>query len=279
VEGEGVRFFQIGVLSLPTAEGVATFTEEPSEQVRADLDKAKVFWNSPGGYESLMLDGSRAAEYKVEGIGRSEHVFALPRGPATIRSIELEPTAETADAWRAARLRIIWEAEEDGAAGVDLPFAYAFGTLADAAEYQSILMGRRSDVWYNRFPMPYRRRATLRIDSEKPIDGKLRVRFEKKVAADAGYLRASYREALPTRPKEDFNWLTEEGRGHFVGVLMATRGRAKLPYWLEGDDRFTVDGKLAVHGTGSEDYFNCGWYALEGRLNGPVAYPTHGFPI
>ena len=279
VEGEGVRFFQIGVLALPSAEGVATFTAEPSEEVRAALGKAKLLWTSPEGYEALMLGKSPAAGYKVEGIAHSEQVFAMPPGPATIRSIELEPTAETLDAWRSARLRIIWEAEEDGEAGVDLPFAYAFGTLPDAIGFQSLLIGQRGNLWYNRFPMPYRRQATLRIDSEKPIQGKLRVRYQKEVAADAGYLRASYREALPTRPKEDFNWLSEKGRGHFAGVLMATRGRAKLPFWLEGDDRFTVDGKLAIHGTGSEDFFNCGWYALEGRLNGPAAYPTHGFPI
>lgn len=279
VEGEGVRFFQIGVLALPTAEGVATFTEEPSADVRAELDKAKRLWSKPATYETLSTADSRVAEYKVEGLARSEHVFCLPSGPATIRSIELEPTAETLDAWRSARLRIIWEAEEDGAAGVDLPFAYAFATLADAIDFQSLLVGRSGNIWYNRFPMPYRRQATLRIDSEKPIQGKLSVRFHKRVAADAGYFRASYREALPTRPKEDFNWLKEEGRGHFAGVLMATRGGAKLPYWLEGDDRFTVDGKLAIHGTGSEDFFNCGWYALGGRLNGPAAYPSHGFPI
>ena len=58
-----------------------------------------------------------------------------------------------------------------------------------------------------------------------------------------------------------------------------TEGKAKLPYWLEGDDRFKVDGRLAIHGTGTEDYFNCGWYALQGRLDGPVTYAVHGFPV
>ena len=58
-----------------------------------------------------------------------------------------------------------------------------------------------------------------------------------------------------------------------------TEGKAKLPYWLEGDDRFTIDGRLAIHGTGTEDYFNCGWYALPGRLDRPACYPTHGFPV
>ena len=87
------------------------------------------------------------------------------------------------------------------------------------------------------------------------------------------------READPTRSKEDFGWLKAEGHGHFAGVLLMTEGKAKLPYWLEGDDRFRIDGRLAIHGTGSEDYFNCGWYALPGRLDRPACYPSHGFPV
>lgn len=278
VEGDGVRFFQIGILALPDAEGVTTFTAEPSPEVRSELDKAKALWASPRIYEE-SLAGTRVAEYSVEGIARNSHVFGLPRAPATIRSIELEPTAETLDAWRAARLQIVWDQDEDGQSGVDLPFAYAFGSLSGSTAYESLLIGRRGNVWYNRFPMPYRRQACLHIDAEAPIKGELRVRYQKEVVTDGGYFRAAYREALPTRPKVDFNWLQEEGRGHFAGVLMSTRGKAKLPFWLEGDDRFTVDGKLAIHGTGSEDFFNCGWYALDGRLDGPAAYPLHGFPI
>jgi len=64
-----------------------------------------------------------------------------------------------------------------------------------------------------------------------------------------------------------------------VGTFLSTEGPEGLPYWLEGDDRWIIDGELRIHGTGSEDYFNCGWYALKGRLNGPEALPSHGFPV
>jgi hypothetical protein len=85
VEGDGVRFFQIGIAALPSAEGVTTFTAEPTAEVRAELEKAKALWASPGAYESQALTGSPVAEYKVEGLAHSEHVFTLPPGPATIR--------------------------------------------------------------------------------------------------------------------------------------------------------------------------------------------------
>jgi hypothetical protein len=98
---------------------------------------------------------------------------------------------------------------------------------------------------------------------------------------DLGYFHAAYEESLPTKTGKYHPFLTTHGRGHYVGTYLVTDGvnEKNLPLWLEGDDRFTVDGELRIHGTGSEDYFNCGWYAVPGRLNGPGGLPQHGFPV
>ena len=162
---------------------------------------------------------------------------------------------------------MVWDHDEAADAGVDLPLGQAFGLVEGAGPYQSLLVGQRDGAWYNRFPMPYHRQAIVRIDTEKPLKGTIRVRTLRGVAPDAAFFHSVQRQSIPTRTGEDFTWLKEEGRGHFAGVLLMTEGKAKLPYWLEGDDRFKVDGRLAIHGTGTEDYFNCGWYALQGRLD------------
>ena len=47
---------------------------------------------------------------------------------------------------------------------------------------------------------------------------------------------------------------------------------------IEGDEIFTCDGEMRIHGTGSEDYFNCAWYSVPGRLNNAGCFPLHGFP-
>ena len=39
--------------------------------------------------------------------------------------------------------------------------------------------------------------------------------------------------------------------------------------FFEGDDSTAVDGVFRLHGTGSEDYFNGGWYDLPGRWDHP----------
>jgi hypothetical protein len=127
--------------------------------------------------------------------------------------------------------------------------------------------------------MPYHRQAILRIVADEPLKGTLVVRTVREVPADAAFFHARFSAAVPTRPKEDFNWLNDEGRGHFAGVLLLAEGKGKLPYWLEGEIRFKVDGRLTIHGTGMRDYFNCGWYAVPGRLARPACYPLHGFPV
>lgn len=35
-----------------------------------------------------------------------------------------------------------------------------------------------------------------------------------------------------------------------------------MTLFFEGDDSTYVDNKMRLHGTGSEDYYNGGWYAL-----------------
>ncbi len=279
VEGQGVRFYQIGILRLPREGSITTFTDGPDTPLRDETRRAAAFWADPEKGLGEELAGAQVAKYEIDAHGGSTHQFVLPPAPATIRSLELTPAGGTADAWKSARLRVAWEGDDTTAPAVDVPIGPAFGMAYGSATYRSLLVGQGDRTWTNRYPMPYRRQGILRIDTDKPLKGTVLVRYEKGVADDAGYFRANLREALPTKKDEDFAWLREQGRGHFAGVFLMTEGKAKLPYWLEGDDRFKVDGTLAVHGTGSEDYFNCGWYALEGRLDRPGTYPSYGFPV
>ncbi|HEV3122013.1 MAG TPA: DUF2961 domain-containing protein, partial [Isosphaeraceae bacterium] len=269
VDGLGVRFYQINLLSQPSSKGVESFTEEISSSERPQLDQAVRVWSSPGDLDALAIDRSEQAEYVVDLIPRASATFELPGGPRTLRSLEVIPAAGTSDAWRSARLRLSWDTEIAGPAGVDLPLGYAFGQALGSAPYQSVLIGQNGEAWYLRFPMPYRQRGTLRIDTMRRIKGSLRVVSVPGADANAGYFRAHYVEALPTRKGVDFPLLAAKGRGHYAGTFLATEGHTHLPLWLEGDDHFEVDGQSAIHGTGTEDYFNGGWYALKGRLDRP----------
>jgi hypothetical protein len=46
--------------------------------------------------------------------------------------------------------------------------------------------------------------------------------------------------------------------------------------FFEGDDQTTIDGKLVIHGTGSEDFFNGGWYDVPDRWEKRISFPLSG---
>ena len=49
-----------------------------------------------------------------------------------------------------------------------------------------------------------------------------------------------------------------------------------MTLFFEGDDSTYVDNKMRLHGTGSEDYYNGGWYALLDRWDRGNSLPIHG---
>jgi hypothetical protein len=46
--------------------------------------------------------------------------------------------------------------------------------------------------------------------------------------------------------------------------------------FFEGDDQAIIDGELVAHGTGSEDFFNGGWYNVTDRWMTGVSLPLSG---
>ena len=66
-----------------------------------------------------------------------------------------------------------------------------------------------------------------------------------------------------------------KGKGHFAGVNYYVH--SPTPYWYgEGDDMIFIDGGAlpALHGTGTEDYFNTSW----GAPQAPYSTPYFGYP-
>ena len=237
---------QVSAIALPDAAGLLPFQEEPSPSERAQLERAVAAWSKPQDLVSTDRVATESSEYIVDGIARSTHRFLMPAGPRTIRALEIEVAPGTGDAWRAARLRLVWE-DADAGAGVDLPVGFAFARLPDVEPVQALLMGQSGSTWSNRFPMPYRRQAFLQIDAEAAIRGTIRVRTVPGTAPEDGYFRAAYRE-VPGKPGS----FELAGRGHYAGMLLAARGLAEVPSRFPMFGQAGGDRRGVIPGLGTE---------------------------
>ena len=95
---------------------------------------------------------------------------------------------------------------------------------------------------------------------------------------DEGKFYAAWRRENPTAEGRPFTFVRAPGAGHVVGFILQAQGAepGAIPEFFEGDDETTIGGALAVHGTGSEDFFNGGWYDVPGRWEDRVSLPLSG---
>jgi hypothetical protein len=142
-------------------------------------------------------------------------------------------------------------------------FANCFGKRR---EVNSLAVAVEDADSYNCFwRMPFRKSVRIEIlnESEKPIRLLYyNVDWIKKdtMSEDTPYFYAQYRQEYPVEQGKDYVLLETEGKGHYVGTVLAVRSRS--PAWFgEGDEKIYIDGeqKPSIWGTGTEDYFLSAW--------------------
>lgn len=280
IEGQGVRFYQLNYSTFPSAEGVKPFSMTLTEDEQAAMDRAVARWATP-----LAAATSGTAAQAIPVAGSPTHFGAQPQPiqPAApeavtlVQAITLGGVAPEALAGVDLELRFA----DAGYPPLRLPLTEFFGQAFAPAPFDSLFLGRAGDRYYNLVPFVFQAGCELVVYGPASFQGTFTVhtRTLTEPLIEFGHLAVQRNESLPTQPKVMHPFLKHEGAGHYLGTYFVTEGPKGLPYWLEGDDRWFIDGDLHIHGTGSEDYFNCGWYAVEGRLNGPAARPPHGFPV
>ncbi|MBI9019536.1 MAG: DUF2961 domain-containing protein [Phycisphaerae bacterium] len=163
-------------------------------------------------------------------------------------------------------------ADFDGKQHVWAPVGEFFGTGLGANAYKGWWRQVDKDGWMSCWwPMPFKYSATVKIINY----GKANVEVE---LGDIGisdwqwtdrtmYFNSSWRGeneidvvGADRSTMQDWNYLTVQGKGVYVGDTLAIFNRANA-WWGEGDEKVFVDGeKFPSHfGTGSEDYFGYAW--------------------
>lgn len=212
-------------------------------------------------------------------------VLASLARPGAITALQLRLGAlagpPRAQLLRGARLQISF----DGRRTVDSPLGEFFGSGVAPATVRALMFaqgpsGALSSWW----PMPFRRTATVSLvnaSRTRLSGGQALVSHAPEpdlVAAlaqgRAGLFHASSRRGA-TVAGRDWTVLAAGGRGKLVGVTHSMRGPASRRY-LEGDERVYVDGRLTMHGTGTEDFYEGGWYFIRGTFTRPLnGNPSH----
>jgi Protein of unknown function (DUF2961) len=94
---------------------------------------------------------------------------------------------------------------------------------------------------------------------------------------DEGKFYTNWNKNPKSVPGKPHVFLNVNGKGHYVGTILQAQGlQAGMTYFFEGDDSASIDGNFRIHGTGSEDYFNGGWYAMMDRWDSKLSLPLHG---
>ncbi|MBQ2822760.1 MAG: DUF2961 domain-containing protein [Thermoguttaceae bacterium] len=155
------------------------------------------------------------------------------------------------------------------------PIGDFFGSGVGINPYHTCLTevrenGEMSTYW----PMPFKKNAkiafrnlgnesvTLTISGESsPLEKELQNISEN----DFLYFCANWHQereiqTIPGKGTKDWNYLTLEGRGVFVGDVLAIRNSVSQ-WWGEGDEKIYVDGETfpSHFGTGTEDYYGYAW--------------------
>jgi hypothetical protein len=227
---------------------------DPKADPRGDLDEASNWdnFNVAPGETHVLLD--------AQGPGVITHIWITFLGP------EPQNWAKQGSAnHQEMLLRMFWDGRERPA--VEAPvgdfFANCFGKRSEVVSLPVIVEDADS---YNCFwPMPFRKSARIEIEnqSDKPISllyYNIDWIKQDSLPEDTPYFHAQYRQEYPVQKGNDYVVLDTEGKGHYVGTVLAVRTRS--PAWFgEGDEKIYIDGEVkpSIWGTGTEDYFLSAW--------------------
>lgn len=184
-------------------------------------------------------------------------------------------------------LKAKWDNENDFAINAPVAdfFGYAFGKRAT----HSLLLGSRDDTNYCYLPMPFDNKARFQfsyLKREGQIQPNLKMTVKifytsnKRDKNSEGKFYTVWRRNSPDSGKP-YIIIKQQGRGHEVGTILLSQGTEERDVYFptgffEGDDITNIDGEMRMHGTGSEDYFNGGWYAVPDRWDEGYSLPLHG---
>ena len=199
-------------------------------------------------------------------------------GPGVVRSMWMTIASRDPDYLRRISLEMYWDGEANPS--VEAPLGDFFGDGFNKPNYASLVMGVTSGGFFTYLPMPFARHARIvaRNGTGRAIDAfyfNADVELVDSLPTPLATFHAWWHRDPRTTSHEPHLILDAHGAGWFVGTSLDAESLDGSLSFLEGDERYFVDGSFRGQGTGTEDYFNSGWYFDRGTF----AAPFHGLVV
>jgi hypothetical protein len=178
-------------------------------------------------------------------------------------------------------LRFSWDDEKTPS--VYAPMGDFFGAgFAEYVHHYNAVHGMTSGGFFSYWPMPFKEKAVLEVEnrSTHPVTHLYyHIEYhETELDEDTLYFHCCYNRENPTKIDKNYTILKAKGRGHYAGCVLNMQSYDKGSLlMLQGDEFITVDEEEipSVIGTGTEDYFQGGWFWNKG----PFHAPYHGLTV
>jgi hypothetical protein len=270
--GDCCLFWAVGWRPVKDPALLEAFSLTPSATAEQQQKKAEeVYWSGESPWKGLNVE-TLSAEQQLSPGEALERVIS---GPGIITELHFKPSTYDIFAIRSLWIEIYWD--DNPEASVNVPFADFFGAGSGMRDVRSHpIRTKKNGMLTCYFPMPFAVGAKIRLVNKglNDIGISMTAKYSKEPIdrSRMGYFAVQFNEKRDLRYHVYQPVGYHQGRGRFVGMQLY------LPIWqpgyfLEGDPLFHIDSSLSNYTryTGSEDYFNGGWFFSDGPLTLPFA--------
>jgi len=282
-EGWPRLFYQLSSVALPAGTAVESYpVGGPTPTQRAALTELAAAWSrTPASSAASERTASHPVQLPPGGSAELPEIS----GPAVLEQLRFTPDWAAVDS-AAARDRLLREVAVDiswddlDAPSVTAPLGDLCGVFWRRTRYRSGVGGMTGDTLVCAWPMPFARRARVRLTNQGPTPVMLTVETQTRSlpawSPSWGYLHTAWRRTGPEDTGKPHPTAQFTGAGKYVGCILSVSSLDGSWWLLEGDDYMFVDGEQTPswRGTGLEDYFSGGWY-----YHNVLARPWHGLPF
>jgi hypothetical protein len=276
-------YYNINYMIFPSGTDVKTLTRDDLKKHSALLDQVQKTLLQP---EENKLPAARKLTGASKVLRSGDSLACTIEGTGAISTLATKIDAE--DIGQAMRSVVI-SISFDGKERVLSSIGEFFGCGPGLNPYKGWWRQVQEDGWMKCWwPMPFRRSAFVKIKNYSSSD--VTVTLDDIGISDwkwtdrTMYFNSSWRSdnQMSTDKAFDWNYLTVEGKGVYVGDTLALFNRAVLPHpsgtgtwWGEGDEKIFVDEESfpSCFGTGTEDYYGYSW-----GVGGTFEAPFHSMP-